>query len=145
MKTVLAPMVVAAIVFAALPCSAQEWSAEQEEVWAFQQSCFQKWQTHDIPGHLACLHKDYKGWGDTEAAPLGKSEALVRHFHGVTDISVLQLRPLDIIVKEDMAVVHYLGAQVEPGDTQITWFRCTDVLVKENGVWSWIADNCGPA
>ena len=131
------------VVCLASPGSAQEWSADQMEVWAFQLSCFEKWQTHDIPGHLACLHDDYKGWGDADPAPLGKSEAWLRHYHEVNDISLLDLRPLDIIVKGNMAVVHYLGAQVETGDTEAAWFRCTDVLVKENGAWSWIADNCG--
>jgi hypothetical protein len=140
------PALLAAVLVMCLasPGSAQEWTFEQMEVWAFQLSCHEKWQTHDIPGHLACLHDDYKGWWGAAPVPLGKSEARLRHYHEVTDIAVLDLRPLDIIVNGNMAVVHYLGAAIETGDTEATWFRCTDVLVKKNGAWSWIADNCGP-
>ena len=56
------------------------------------------------------------------------------------------LRPIDIKVHGDFAVVHYFYVEVlvdADGEETTEKGRWTDVLMKQNGKWVWIADHGG--
>jgi hypothetical protein len=139
--------IVLAIVALALPTAlySQQWSDAQLEVWDFQESCWQKRATGDVEGFLTtCFHKDYVGWFSPEPAPMPVNESVVRYFMESSPIRVYLLKPHDILISGNVAIVHYSAFTVRPGPDgkdQEVWVHWTDVAVKEDGRWSWIADH----
>ena len=141
-----------AVMFVALflpvTAQAQQWTADQQEVWEFEKAC---WQAKDLETMIACFHQDYVGWANAALpVPLNKADRRVllgRSFE-TEDQTFLFLKPLKITVHGDVAVVLYVATGTnknkESGEeTQFTalW---TDILVKEGGGWAWIADHGTP-
>lgn len=141
-------VVLSVALFLPLAAQAQQWSAEQQEVWEFEKAC---WEAEDLEVILGCFHQDYVGWADQAlSTPLNKADrrVLIGRSYETEDLAWLFLKPLEIKVHGDMAVVLYVATGTnknkESGEeTQFTalW---TDVLLKEGGSWAWIADHGSP-
>ena len=127
---------------------AQEWSAEQQEVWSHVETYWDMFAKEDLEGFLGYLHDDFRGW--TKGAPLTRDKAYMQKnlplgFAG-SETVLVDIRPVAIQVHEDVAIVHYYyertyvdaaGAQAQ--DTG----RWTDVLVAQGDRWVMIADHGG--
>ena len=64
-----------------------------------------------------------------------------------TEMRVQDVRPIAIRVHGDTAVAHYYLQTVvrgQDGQDVEERVRFTDVLMKDNGRWQWIADHGGP-
>ncbi len=127
---------------------AQRWSANQTEVWSALETCVSHFVNDELEAALACFHPDFSGWLYGEPVPRGKDYALKMdpYFVETRDVRAWELRPIDIWVKGDFAIAHYMGNFVEilPNGTEdIYQVRWTDIMVKENGKWMWISDHGG--
>jgi ketosteroid isomerase-like protein len=126
---------------------AQEWSAGQKEVWKAVENWWVLYDNNNVEGIKALFHKDYKGWSWGENAPDGHKEALrwASHMIPKNKIAYTNLRPLDILIMGDVAVLHYYfsSQQSVDGKDTVRQGRWTDVWKKESGKWLLIADSGG--
>ena len=114
---------------------AQEWSAEQKEVWEVCTNWFELFKNNDLEGVKATYHKDYVGWSWGNYATEGYAETLkwANHMVPKVKIAYINLKPLDILVMNDVAVLHYYYTMVQTvdGKEKREQGRWTDVLKKK--------------
>jgi len=124
---------------------AQDWTSEQLEVWNRVEACTGFAYGQNFDGLLDCAHDDFSGFLYGDPVPRGKNtfEALGRYFLENIKVAAYEMRPVAIIVHDDLAVVHYYAFTVYEGSMEISQDKWTDVLVREDGVWRWIADHGG--
>ena len=128
--------------------SAQTWSAEQQEVWQALEGCWAHFVNENFDAALACHHEEFSGWLYGEPVPrdLNNVKALVPYFYETRDTRAYELRPIVIKVHGDVAVIHYFYIEVQEwagGQEHIEQGRWTDVMLKQDGKWVWIADHGG--
>jgi len=137
--------VVFALVFLVpLAVQGQEWTAEQKEVWTWEVAC---WESTDLESNMACFHEDFVGWGVGAASPSTKAErrpSFAESFE-TTERSSIELKPLAIKIRGNLAILIYAGTWVEKnkasGEETTHAEQWTDIAVKEGGQWFWIADH----
>ena len=126
---------------------AQEWSAEQQDVWKAVGNWWELLTNNDAEGIKALIHKDYAGWGWGDNATEGYAESLrwANHMVPKGKIAYINLKPLDILVMGDVAVIHYYYSKFQSvdGKETVERGRWTDVWKKEGGKWLLIADSGG--
>ena len=123
--------------------SAGDWTAEQQEVLAFETPCI---STQSVDEFMGCFHKDFVGWG-TGSVPTTKADRMslaADSFAGATNQLIL-FKPLSVIVRGNWAVVTYIttgkSTDKATGEVSYSTERWTDVCLKENGKWTWISDH----
>ena len=91
---------------------------------------------------------DFSGWPNSSPSP--RSKESIRMWNKVESSMGTgvehELYPLSIVVHGDTAVAHYLYSSAnadEDGEIEITHGRYTDVLVRVDGEWKFIAWSCG--
>ena len=127
---------------------AQELSPAQREVWQFIEACNVQYANENTEGILNCFHDDFSGWlyGDTVPRTKSSIEKFLPLDIESTEPLAFDLRPISIRVFGDFAVAHYFSASAyRDVDGEIVRERriWTDVLLRENGSWSWVADHGG--
>jgi hypothetical protein len=127
-----------------VPAVAQEWSPAQQEVWEFEAAC---WNDRTTDFVERCFHSDFQGWGIGSTIPSSKADRRVTaaRSRATEDQVYLFLKPVAITVHGDMATALYIATYTqknkETGEEKTLTERWTDVLVREGGRWSWIADH----
>ena len=126
-----------------LPVQAQEWSAEQREVWDFVSKQWEMEKAGD-QSWLDMFHPSFQGWPVGAPTPYGKD--VVKQFFSVEagrdDILVQHLAPISIIVTEGTAVAHYyytLLIEHRDGERETSTGRSTDVLTKTGDGWQYLS------
>jgi ketosteroid isomerase-like protein len=118
------------------PDDAAVWSVVERQ-WATSQGDDTSWVD-------SLLAEDFTGWGKNQPAPRTKESVRMwqefesRQWTG----EMHELYPLSIVVHGDMAVVHYLysnAGEDADGKTQVVSGRYTDILVRIEGQWKFIA------
>jgi len=142
--------VVVSICLAPAPVLAQEWSAAQKDVWSNVQAYWEKFAQGDLEGFTAYMHADYRGW--SYASPLPGDKATARKFldHGfkTTKILVYNIKPVEIRIHGNVAVVHYFFTEISndaEGKEKTSSGRWTDILLKQGDRWVMVADHGGAA
>ncbi len=139
----------AMIVVLPLSASAQTWSPEQQEVWRAVQGCWAHFANENLDAALACHHKDFSGWLYGEPVPrdLNTTRTMVPYFFETRNTRAYELRPIAIRVHGNVAVIHYFYTEIQQladGSENIEQGRWTDIMLKQDGKWVWIADHGGP-
>ena len=116
--------------------SANVWSVIEEE-WNADEKGDKKW-----PDRL--LTDDFSGWGKDSPAPRSKSSTKMwdRFSDELGEMLAHELYPLSIVVHGDVAVAHYLYSsafQSKDGDIEMSNGRYTDVLVRSDDGWKFLA------
>ena len=126
--------------------NAQQFSGEEQEVWAFIERCSGLFDAGDVEGSLGCFHEDFSGWGPEDPFPRGKkneeSIGAYRTAHQTTRAS--EVRPFTVRVYGNFAFAHYLATRLEErpdGSLEEIKTAWTDLLLRENGRWYWIGDH----
>ena len=118
------------------PDDAAVWSVVERQ-WATSQGDDTSWVE-------SLLAEDFTGWGKNQPAPRTRESVRMwqdfesRQWTG----EMHELYPLSIVVHGDMAVVHYLysnAGEDADGKTQVISGRYTDILVRIEGNWRFIA------
>jgi ketosteroid isomerase-like protein len=143
-------LVAVAALLVALPSAvrAGEWSAEQKEVWEFIKTCNDHFANKDVEAAMDCIHDDFSGWLYSQPVPRGKAsfEGVGTYMMKTRDTVASELRPIDILVYGNFAIAHYFYVEVQKdqeGKESFEQGRWTDVMIKEDGKWRWIADHGG--
>jgi len=116
--------------------SADVWSVIEEE-WNADEKGDKKW-----PDRL--LTEDFSGWGNDSPAPRSKSSTKMwdRFNEQLGKMLAHELYPLSIVVHDNVAVAHYLYSsafQSKGGDIEMSSGRYTDVLVRTDEGWRFLA------
>lgn len=128
------------------PVHSQQWSPEQQEVLQAVMDCWDLWmvavdQNTPDPWLDSCETEDATFWAAADGAPnLTGGDFLRRNWgHEIgVDLAWVDLRPIHIGVREDLAVLHFYGYWRLPGPVLEEWKR-TEVWRREDGQWKlWV-------
>ena len=135
---------VASATLIAAPTSAQEWTAEQMEVWDALEAC---WSATVIETTMACIHEDYVSFQTAEGVPQNKADLLAwtAHFLETEERLWVYRKPLNIDVRGDVAIVLYVvdfaqRSRVNGAETTGK-FNWTEVFVRDGGAWKALTDH----
>ena len=141
-RTLLATL--ALVLFLPLAATAQEWTDAQQEIWEWEQSC---WETWDLETVMDCFHDDFVGWGSGSTVPSTKADRrpfFARWIETLDNVFV-SLKPLNIEVHGDVAVILYIATYTtrnrETGQETTITERWLDVAQKRGDRWGWISDH----
>ncbi len=147
-KGPLALLAISIIIITVIPATAQEWSAQQKEVWKNVETYWNLDLKQDLDGFMSYFHKDYSGWsrrsdfpGNKEMVKKWISESYKNSKTIITDLS-----PLAISIFDDIAIVHYYYSQLtenKAGKRTNEKGRWTDILIKQGDKWVLIGDQGG--
>jgi hypothetical protein len=126
-----------------LAASAQQWSAEQQEVWDAEVACLDAGL--DDPSALkACIHPDFMGWGVQRPVPIAQQDRAFDYGVSHNELKVIQATPLHILVEGDLAIIQLVVQAIsstDNGPDETTWVAWTDIMRRDDGKWRWIADH----
>lgn len=132
------------VFFLPLPVRGQEWSAEQQEVWATVTTC---WSATDIDSLMSCVHDDFATWGLESRVPLKRADvrALNGRWYDTQETLWSHYQPMSIDVRGNMAVVIYVYYWAErnkvTGEETEGIVNWTEVFLKEGDRWLLLADH----
>lgn len=123
---------------------AQQWSADQQEVWQALENWFELRTKNDAQGVKALIHKDFVGWGWDLYATYGHAELTEWADHMTpkgTEFVYHILKPMEILVMDDVAVLYFFGSffKTVDGKEMVEQAQFTNVWKKEDGKWLLIA------
>lgn len=123
--------------------SAQE-SDDQADVWATIEAQWNAEEKGDKKWMERMLSDNFSGWGTNSPAPRDKAATQMwdRYTDSQGKMAAHELYPLAIIVDGDVAVAHYLYStayEEKGGDAEFNNGRYTDVLIRSDAGWKFIA------
>jgi ketosteroid isomerase-like protein len=129
---------------------AQTPTPEEQEVWQAVKACWAAMAQKDEATFMGCFHEDYNFWWSEDALPFGKD--VVREVGAVVnrtlDIVFDDVRPAKIVVKGNVAIVHWGARRFirgEGGVPEVAFVeRASMTLVKEEGRWLWLGGGGSP-
>jgi ketosteroid isomerase-like protein len=128
---------------AAGPILAQD-TPDDAAVWAVVESQWEASQRGDSKWIESLLAENFTGWSNDTPSPRTRESVKMwdKYQSKQWDGKMHELYPLSIVVHGDMAVAHYLysnaGEDAE-GKSHVIHGRYTDVLVRVEGEWKFIA------
>jgi ketosteroid isomerase-like protein len=143
----LAVAVIALAVLLPLTLQAQEWSAEQQEVWTQVERHLVAFHAGDMETAYESVHPDFVFWNSNNSVPGDRSSAweldriFFRELGGIWHTALFT--PLTILVYDDFAVINFYvrGLLQEPGGVpSFTTIRWLNVWKKETGGWMLVAN-----
>jgi hypothetical protein len=139
-------MVVALVALAAFAgvASAQSWSPEQQEVWAFEERQWKMSAEEDLSWIDTMVHPNLSYWDTDRQLPQGKASLARWSRFGAASSNVLEqeIFPISLTITGNVAVAHYgyvVAREDHDKKRQTVSGRYTDVLLKEDGKWRFIA------
>lgn len=133
-----------ATVLLAAPVLAQNWSAEQQEVWKFEQQQWAMAAAKDLSWIDTMVHPNIVYWD--RGQPMPQDLASLKRWNRFNSASGTtleqELHPISITITGNIAVVTYYYTTVSENykkERESVSGRYVDVLMKENGRWRFIA------
>jgi hypothetical protein len=137
-------LLVASVALIAGPMSAQEWTAEQMEVWDDLVAC---WDS-SVNGTLqACIHDDYVSFQLAQSVPQNKADLVAGEAYSNETFETLWIhrKPLHIDVRGDVALVlyeqNYVSRHTRTGAETTSKESWTEVFVRDGGAWKALTDH----
>ena len=123
---------------------AQAWSPEQQEIWALEQQQWKMAAAKDLSWIDTMVHPNLRYWETGDPMPRGKESLRRWGKYQVENSTVLEqeLFPISITLTGNVAVVQYnyqIARENHKKEREMVTGNYTDVLVKENGRWMFIA------
>jgi ketosteroid isomerase-like protein len=123
---------------------AQETGSDQADVWAAVEAQWAAEEKGDNKWIDSRLTDDFQGWERQYPAPRSKTSIKLwdRLGDDLGKTVAHELFPLAIVVHDDVAVAHYLyrnAFEDKDGEIELTNGRYTDVLVRTDDGWKFIA------
>lgn len=145
-------MLLSLLAFIPAAAQAQTWTAEQQEVITQLEECWDIWVEASALGRpdpwLDRCTDDFRYWGDETGVPNGPA-VLRRQWREImeADYRWVTLRPLEIRIVGDVAIVHFYGSwNAKEGDGRITEeTKRTEVFRNVDGRWRLIAGHSQPS
>ena len=124
--------------------SAQEWSPEQQEIWAVEQQQWKMSAAEDLSWIDTMVHQNMRFW--ETGAPMPRDKASLKHWSrfDADNGSTLEqeLFPISATITGNIAVVQYnyvIARENFKKERETVTGHYTDVLVKDGGRWLFLA------
>ena len=148
MRTVVSCLLAVAVLLAAVPSSAQDWSDAQKEVWKNVEKYWEISAKEDLDGFMSYVHDDFLGWATGQWVPTNKADRRVgiERTFATTESVFYYLKPVGIRIFGDVAIVHYFYTDTSKdakGEEKTVWGHWTDILMKQGDRWVMIGDAGG--
>jgi len=126
------------------PASAQTWTADQQEIWKFEQEQWQKSADNDSSWIEEMVHPNLRYWDTGEPMPRDKASLArwERYTTASTRVLEHEIFPISLTITGNVAVAQYhyqIARENYKKERETATGHYTDVLLKENGVWRFIA------
>jgi len=127
---------------------AQQWSAEQKEVWTAVETYWAVGMSANPMDFLNYFDDSYYGWNNEAGAPSTKADVqkVLKYWTTKGKTVLYTITPARIWVNGNFAYVHYYYSEVDesPDGKQMTERgRWTDILMKKDGKWVMVGDHGG--
>jgi len=126
---------------------AQMWSSDQQEVWGVILESWEAITARDASWSDRYVHPNAAVWSMDYPMPRTRDD--VKRWDGFNfpseTILTDEYNLAALVVEGSTAVAHYYystGTQDAEGDRETTHGRCTDILIRSEGTWKFIAWNC---
>jgi hypothetical protein len=131
-----------------LDLQAQQWSAEQKEVWAGVETYWAVFRSANPMDFLNLVDDSYYGWYNENGAPSTKADLkkFFDYWNAKSKIVLYTITPARIWVNGNFAYVHYYYYEVDEGadgKPMTERGRWTDILMKKDGKWILVGDHGG--
>lgn len=128
----------------AVAASEQQAADDYVEVWSVIEEQWDASQRGDRRWVEELLSADFKGWPNNSPAPRDKASTRMWNEFNAKQSKGLahELYPLATVIHGNTAVAHYLytnASENKEGETEVENGRYTDVLVRVDGAWKFIA------
>jgi hypothetical protein len=132
------------IVAVAGSAAAQTWTAEQQEIWKFEQQQWQMEKSKDASWIETMVHPNLHYWAAGSPVPQDKASLARWNRYSSAEATVLEqeLYPLAATITGNVAVVQYryqIARENYKKERETVWGHYTDVLIKQDGKWLFIA------
>ena len=124
--------------------SAQAWTAEQQEIWQFEQQQWKMAAAKDMSWIDSMVHPNMRFWETGD--PMPRDKASLKHWSrfDAENSTVLEqeIFPIAATITGNVAVVQYhyrIASENYKKERKTVTGEYTDVLIKENGRWMFIA------
>lgn len=132
--------------FAQQSAPGKAWSPEQSSVWNTVQELWKVSSAGDLDSWFNLVSDDFRGWSNSDPAPLDKETARYRASLRVWKRLFYNVHPLAIDIHGDVAIVFYsfLTETEHPDGSRTTATgKWTDIFRKQGNRWLLIADSGG--
>jgi len=123
---------------------AAEWSPEQQDVWNLEQQQWAMSKSKDLSWIDTMVHQNLRYW--ETGAPMPRDKASLKHwdrFEADNSTTLEQeIYPISATITGNIAVVQYhyvVASENYKKERKTMTGHYTDVLIKENGRWMFIA------
>jgi ketosteroid isomerase-like protein len=128
--------------------SAQQWTAEQQDVWKGVQTYWEAGMSSDPSNMLAYWDDSYYGWSYDNGAPGTKADVVksFTYWYKKGKVQYYNITPARIWVNGDFGYAHYYFTMVTEdadGKPHTERGRWTDILMKKSGKWMLVGDHGG--
>jgi hypothetical protein len=133
-----------AFLVVARPVSAQTWTPEQKEIWTFEEQQWQMEKDSDSTWIEKMVHPNMRYWETGQPMPQDKASLTRWNRYTSSSGRVLEqeIFPIAATITGDVAVVQYhyqIARENYKKDRETVTGHYTDILLKENGKWWFIA------
>ena len=128
--------------------AAQSWTAEEQEIIALNQSCWDAWAAEDIDAVRSTCneHVDARGWWTPDAVPsVGWFEKNAERWFaafGPRDSWVYwEVRPVSVRIFDNTALIHFWATHTHEdsqGDTATQTHKHLNIWQQIDDQWTWI-------
>ena len=122
----------------------QTWSAEQQEIWQFEQTQWKMAAAKDMSWMDTMVHPNLSYWETQQHSPQDKASLVRwnRYNNASTTVLEQELFPVSIVVTGNLAVVHYRYTMARENyrkEREMVTGRYTDILLKDGGSWKFVS------
>ena len=126
------------------PASAQTWSPEQQEIWKLEQKQWQMSQDADSTWIETMVHPNMRYWDVGQPMPQDTASLTRWNRYTTANGKILEheIFPISATITGNLAVVQYhyqIARENYKKEQEMVTGHYTDVLLKENGAWKFIA------
>jgi len=148
MKKFLALFVLIMPLFFLVNVQAQQWSAEQKEVWAGVEAYWAVGMSENPMDFINYFDDSYNGWNYETETPHTKADAQksINYWTKKGKVAYYTITPSKIWVSGNFAYVHYYYTEVTEGldgKPNTERGRWTDILLKKDNKWIMVGDHGG--
>lgn len=124
--------------------TAQQWNAEQQEVWQLEEQQWKMAAAEDLTWIDTMTHPNVSYWETSQAMPQNRASLVRWNRFQASNSSTLEqeLFPISIVITGNVAVVNYYYQSARENTKQereMVSGRYMDVLIKDGGRWKFIA------
>jgi hypothetical protein len=124
--------------------TAQTWNPEQQEIWRLEEQQWKMDAAKDLTWIETLVHPNISIWNVDFPAPQNKASLSrwVKHDSQMRTVLEQELFPISVTITGNVAVAHYryrVASENHKKERETVTGHYSDVLIKENGRWLYIA------